>query len=302
MPRSHTISVLTAGLALAAGFAAAPARAASPELPAGTTVVLSDVAVEPVRSGAPSDPSAPGSLSAPAVEPSAGPWILPFVVQPSDPVGTTTLLAVRNDAQLIAADVLVEFFSPGFNLFHTVSLTLGPRQVQSFNLRDQPNLPPGPGTTVHGLVRVTATPGGLVSVDTFRVDPGEDFATGGLAPDFSIDECAEWKGRILLGGGFTGGTALNFIIDGPQGADTSVDPPTITGNVYDEAGNLVNGFSIWTDSFVLEMDADILVTPAELAGSFELLIDGTEGGGHVTVEHRAEGRYSVSVPGVCLVP
>lgn len=302
MPRSHTVPFLTAGLALAAGFAAATAGAASPELPAGTTIVLSDVAVEPVRSGAPSDPTAPGSLSAPVVEPSAGPWLLPFVVDYDNPVGITTLLAVRNDAQLVAADVLVEFFGPGFSLYHTVSLTLGPHQVQSFNLRDQPAPPPGPGTLDFGLVRVTATPGGLVSVDTFRVDPSEDFASGGLAPDFSTDECAEWKGRILLGGGFTGGTALTFIIDGPQGADTSIHPPTITGNVYDEAGQLVNGFSIWTNSYVIEMDADMVVTPAELAGSFELLIDGTEGGGHVAVEHRAEGRYSVSVPGVCLVP
>lgn len=302
MPRSHTIPVLTAGLALAAGFAAAPAGAAAPELPAGTTIVLSDVAVEPVRSGAPADPSAPGSLSAPAVEPSAGPWLLPFAVQPDDPVGLTTLLAVRNDSTLVAAEVVVEFFGPAFNAFHAVALTLGPREVQTFNLRDQPNLPPGPGTTVHGLVRVTADPGQLVSVDTFRVDPDENYAGGGLAPDFSLDECAEWKGRILLGGGFTGGTLLTFIIDGPQGSDTSVDPPTVTGNVYDEAGTLVNGFSIWTDAYVLEMDADMLVTPVELSGSFELLIDGVDGGGHVAVEHSAEGRYSVSVPGVCLVP
>lgn len=301
MPRNHTVPVLTAVLALAAGLAGTPAGAASPELPAGTTIVLSDFAIEPVRSGASAE-GAPGSLSAPAVEPSAGPWILPFVVELDSPVGTTTLLAVRNDDVAVPADVVVEFLDHVSTGFHAVGLTLGPRQIQTFNLRDQPNLPTGPGTVVYGLVRVTADPGQLVSVDSFRVDPANDFASGGLAPDFSTDECAEWKGRILLGGGFDGGTALTFVIDGPRGSDTSIHPPTITGNVYDEGGTLVNGFSIWTDAYVLEMDADMLVTPEELSGSFELLIDGEDGGGHVTIEHRADGRYAVGLPGVCLAP
>ena len=44
----------------------------------------------------------------------------------------------------------------------------------------------------------------------------------------------------------------------------------------------------------------MLVTLEELAGSFELLIDGLDGGGLMTVEHKAEGLYSVTVDGACL--
>lgn len=298
MLRSHNAPVLIAALAFAIGFAAAPASAAAPVLPAGTTVVLTDVPAEPVRSAPPA--AAPGSLAAPVVTPSAGPWILTFVVDPDNGFGTTTLLAVRNDDPVIDANVLVEFFDAGFNLFHDVSLTLEPNQVQSFNLRDQPNVPNGAGLT-YGLVRVTAEIGEQVAVDTFRVTPDEAFASGGLAPDFSTDQCDQWAGRVLLGGGFDGGTTLTFIVDGPRGPNPGSDPPTISGDLYTEDGTFINGFNIFTDAFVLEIDAEMLLDPAPpFTGSFELLIDGTDGGGHVTVEHKAEGLYSVTVDGVCL--
>lgn len=287
----------TARLALAAGALAlclaAPLGAAVPD---GTTVVVGTDGpdLRALRAAAGVQPG-----GSPVLGPSAGPWLVPFVVDAGNSVGLTTLLAVRNDAALGDAAVTVEFLDAALNEFHQVDLTLEPDQVQSFNLRDQPNLPPSGGLT-YGLVQVTAGAGELISVDTFRVDPSEDFATGGLAIDLPEEECGNWKGRLLIGGPFTGGTRLTFFINGPRGADTASDPPTITGSVYNEAGTLQNTFSVWTNAWVLELDGDLLLNQDELFGSFELAIDGTQGGGHLTVEHSASGRYSVSADGFCL--
>lgn len=283
-------------LALAAGLAAAPPPAmAQPE---GTTVILGEPGRDLRAERAAAGLRPRGAM---VLAPSAGPWLVPFVVDPGNLAGTTTLLSVRNDAPAGDANVLVEFLDDALNEFHEVALVLEPRQLQSFNLRDQPNLPSEIGLT-NGLVRVTADPGQLISVDTFRVVPGEDFATGDLGIDLSVEECTDWRGRILVGGPFTGGTILSFFINGPQGADTINDPPTIVGTPYTEAGEALAPFMVWTDEWVLDVDAGQIFVGEQLFGTVELVIDGTQGGGHLTVRHSAEGRYSVTVPGVCLVP
>lgn len=281
--------------ALVAVVAAVPLLAAAQ--PRRTTVTLGETGRDLRAEHDAAGLRARGAL---VLAPSDGPWLVPFAVDPGNPVGTTTLLSVRNEATVGDANVLVEFLDDSLNEFHEVALVLEPRQLQSFNLRDQPNLPPPIGLST-GLVRVTADPGQLVSVDTFRVVPNEDFATGGLAIDLAVEECSDWRGRILVGGAFTGGTVLRFFINGPQGADAA-DPPTITGTVYDEAGTMINPFTVRTDAWTLDLDAGQLFAGEQLFGTVELVIQGTEGGGHLTVEHSAEGRYSVSVPGVCLVP
>jgi hypothetical protein len=282
--------------ALAVALAAAPLPAAAQ--PEGTTVIVG----EPGRDlGAERAAAGLRPRGAMVLAPSAGPWLVPFVVDPGNLSGTTTLLSVRNDAPVGDANVLVEFLDDSLAEFHEVALVLEPDQLQSFNLRDQPNLPPQIGLTT-GLVRVTAEPGQLISVDTFRVVPGDDFATGGLAIDLSVEECASWRGRILVGGPFTGGTTLSFFINGPQGADTVNDPPTITGTPYRESGEALPPFSVWTAAWTLDLDAGLLFAGDQLFGTVELVIDGTQGGGHLTVRHSAEGRYSLTVPGVCLEP
>lgn len=287
-------ALIRSAAALAAvGLAAAPQfAAAQPE----TTVTITpdrDLRAERIAAGL-------RPRGAMVLAPSAGPWLVPFVVDPGNLTGTTTLLSVRNEATVGDANVLVEFLDDALNEFHQVQLVLEPQQLQSFNLRDQPNLPPQIGLST-GLVRVTADPGQLISVDTFRVVPGEDFATGDLAIDLSVEECSDWRGRILIGGPFTGGTHLRFFINGPRGADVG-DPPSVTGSVYDESGTLINGFTVSTDAWTLDLDASQIISGDELFGTVELTIDGTQGGGHLVVEHSAEGRYSVTVPGVCLLP
>lgn len=107
------------------------------------------------------------------------------------------------------------------------------------------------------------------------------------------------EARILVGGPFTGGSRLTFVVDGPQGSGPE-DPPTVSGNVYDEAGELVNSFTLHTDAFVFEVDAADIITEESLFGTIELDIDASLGlGGYLIVEIGAENRYSVGFSGVC---
>jgi hypothetical protein len=241
--------------------------------------------------------SALRSLTAPALDPSGDQWIVPFVVDTGNPGGTTTLLAVRNETEVGGvAEVLVEFFDAALAEFHTVDLDLTPDAVQTFNLRDQPGLP---GGIARGFARVTPGDGDLVSVDYFVVTPGENFATGGLGIDFIEEQCAFWKTRVLVGGAFTGGSRLTLLVNGPQGSDPMVDPPTVTGNVYDEAGAPINSFEIFAQDWVFEIDATALIVSDNLFGAIELVIDSTLGNGYLIVEIGAEDRYSVGFSGVC---
>jgi hypothetical protein len=238
------------------------------------------------------------SLAAPALGPSGDQWLVPFVVDTGNPVGTTTLLTVRNETEVggVAA-VLVEFFDAAFVEFHSVVLPLSPDALQSFNLRDQPGLP---GGLARGFARVTPGDGDLVSVDYFVVTPGEDFATGGLGIDFVEEQCLFWRSRILAGGPFTGGTRFTFLVNGPLGGDPMTDEPTVALLLYDEAGLAAGSCEIFTDDWVFEVDAADLIAPAAtLFGSIELVIDSLIGGGYLIVEIGAEGRYSVGFSGVC---
>lgn len=61
----------------------------------------------------------------------------------------------------------------------------------------------------------------------------------------------------------------------------------------------MNSFEIHTDKWVVEVPAADLVVPEGLFGVIVLSMETSLGGGWVTSEFRAEGRYSVSLPGVC---
>lgn len=277
---------------------------AAPVWAGQTTIVLSEPGVDlgalRARAAAARAESEPGeirSLAAPALDPSVDSWVVPFVVDTGNPVGTTTLLSVRNEAEFGGAfDVEVEFFDATFTPFHSVIVNLDEDGIQSFNLRDQPGLP---GGLARGFARATPAPGGLISADYFEVTPDEGFATGGLAIDFAEERCEFWQVRVLVGGPFTGGTTLTFLVDGPRGTNPTTDPPTITGTAYNEAGTAVNTFQIFTNDWVFELDAADLILPANLFGSLELVIDSVLGGGYVITGIGAEGVYSVGYNGVC---
>lgn len=293
-PLTLTVSLAVAGLVLAAG-AVRPAAAAEPR------IELSDQPIDlPALAAAPAPVAAGGveAVSATATLPSNDLWLVPFVVDADNPSGTTTLLGIRmQDAESPDPAVEVDFLDSQLQLFHETVVELDEKEVQTFNLRDQPGLPAG--GVQRGLVRVRSVDGDLISVDYFVVTPSEDFATGGKAIEFFTETCVLWSSRVLVGGPFTGGTRLQVLIDGPQGTNMG-DDPTLAGNVFDEDGDFVNSFAIHTDQHVLELSAAQLIAPASLFGVIEIGIFSTGLAGIVRTEIGAEGRYSVGMPAVCL--
>lgn len=232
-----------------------------------------------------------------------------FEVDTTSAVGQTFLWAVRNESEveieleavyldLLLAELGVEHYE------------LAPRQVATRNLRDVPELVPDADGFARGLVVFLATDSvgngpGIVTGDVFRVEPGEDFASGGLLPslgvDGDLDLCECWQTRYFAGGPFSGGTRIAFLADAPQGPSCATDPPTVFGRVYDEAGAFLGDFEICAGIHAFEVPVELLLPPgAPPFGALEIEFSLTVG--RVAVEHRAAGRYSVGLDGTCTDP
>lgn len=290
---------------LAVGLAAAPASASEPIVvlkpPTAESIARSAGGTQSDREPSPGGFGwrGDGVTSAPATnEPSTSSWIIPFVVDGGNGLGITTLMSVTNESELPGPfDVDVEFNDALGNQFHAVTLSMGPGELQSFNLRDQPNVPPG---VSFGFVEVFSDGDALPSVDFYLVTAEEDFASGDVG--FLLDElCSRWRARVLIGGPFTGGTDILFLVNGGRGSEIG-DPPTVSGTAYDESGTPINSFDIFTDLSVFEFNAVDLITPNQLFGYIELTIDSELGppfGGYVFTNVGAEGRYSVGTSGIC---
>lgn len=104
-----------------------------------------------------------------------------------------------------------------------------------------------------------------------------------------------------MGGAFTGGTLISFMLDQPLGGDPMTDPPSITGTVYREDGSVDGTFEIFTDNFSLEVDAADLIFGTNF-GSMDITFENAFSGGFANASFKADNRYSVSVKNVCLDP
>ncbi len=229
-------------------------------------------------------------------------YILPFIkIDPAVADGDFTLLSVRNEHTAINS-VTVDFYAPDSSGPPILTLTnaLLSKEVWSLNLRAEAMVLP---TDVDGIRRGWAritTDAGPITADYFQLDPANDFAAGSRPVDIDSNEfCSQATARFLVGGGFTGGTKLFFMLDQPLGSNSNTDPPSITGDVFLENSNFVNSFEIYTDNFTLEVDAADLIDPSANFGSFDIFFENNFGGGYVHVEYKANNRFSVSVKGVC---
>lgn len=235
-----------------------------------------------------------------------------FRVDRSTFLSETTLIAVRNVTDQ-AHDVRIAYFvdhafSPGANPDLVQNRSLSPGQIVTFNLRDLPEITGGAGgdDLVRGwlLVEHGDGVGDALSADWFRVDPGQNFATGDRMMDIDHSStCTQWDFRYITGGGFDGGTRLGVFIDTPLGLGT----PSFTVDFFSEAGAFQGGVVVSTTLQVMELNVEeellalLSGTPPETGGmviTFEL---GTNGG-LVAGTYSAENRYSIGLDGTCLVP
>lgn len=274
--------------------------------------VLVEVSPHPLTEGAHVGKTAEISESAgtPAVRPKrntpAQIWHIPrFRVDRTSP-GDTTLLAIRTPPvfprchEVCSDNVTVTFYDVHHTRLHVKRLNITGHRVVTFNLRDVPDLAVDPDGFARGMITVGAL--APVSVDYFQVDTSQNFATGGEA--FSSHEfCESWAARFLsFGPGQT--SVLSFFVREPKGASPT-NPPTVRGEIYDEAGVFVNSFVIRTDEWSFDVEVEEIVLGGISFGTVELTIfDDYEvstlsPGGMVTVTHSARDRFSIGMRAIC---
>lgn len=221
-----------------------------------------------------------------------------FLVDKTDPAGTTTLFAVRNlTGAPISGDV--EYFTTGGASQRVDDLDLGPHETVTVNIRDVPGLFVGMDGFARGYVTVTTagnpdmTP--VLGGDYFQVDVGNNFATGDKLFRM-IGLCNHASIRALEFPLPGSGTQLTIWIANPRGTGGG-DPPSFIVQAYDEAGNAIGGATpIKTTRHALAFDASVFTGLAFSTLRFDF---SNSAGGTVYAEASVEGRFSVGVSSQC---
>lgn len=231
----------------------------------------------------------------------AGRLLLPFYLVESDPAGTTTLFAVRNESDQ-DVEVTIDYFQvdrPQTSQ-HTETLTLTPKRVRTFNLRDLlDDLLVDDDGFARGAVVIEADMP-VIQGDYFQLTGAQDFATAdrlvNVDPTSVHNElCQFFTLRFLSGSVFNAGTLFTVWLD----LDAPPDPveQSISYTVYDEAGTELFSGLVPTDRSSFTVSSEALLTlqqPNFGAIEFDLGVPG-----HVSAVMSAEGRYSVGLKGLC---
>lgn len=291
MSRVHT---LVAASILMLASTAGTAAAAQPPRSAPETVIV-------LGKPGPTGPASASAKAAPVAERAqrlGSTFLVPHYETTVDaPNQTSTLVAVRNEASEINL-FEIEIFDEFGNTYFQDLVSLAEKETWTANFRDllagAPGVFTGVPTTGYATVVGTAT----LTVDYFQVDTANDFATGGAAFR-TVDFCDDFRLRFLNGGGFDGGTIVQYYAPTPLGGNPATDPPTVTGTVYDEAGTVINTFGIYSNRRSEAFDVSGIISGSEPFGSIDWTFENPEGG-IVLETHDALGRFSVRVPGFCL--
>ncbi len=228
--------------------------------------------------------------------------VLPlYVVDNSNSNGVTTLIAVRN-ASNNAIRAGFRYVSVDRAVILTDNVLLDPRETVTRNLRDFTGLPTTNGSLKTGIVTVTALDpitsseitAGVLTGDYFYADLSNNFASGDVLVDGSDGFCQNWDTRFFNGGAFSGGTT--FTITTLQNSVDGVLRTVAAGDVYTEAGTFVGSVQITSNQIASQVSSTQLGLPA--FGTIEWFLP--QGTGIVGVTLKAEGRYSVGMPGYCL--
>ncbi len=218
-----------------------------------------------------------------------------FEVDTTAATAPTTFFAVHNqtDEDRVAR---VKYFDTTGALQVTEDLLLGPRQTRTVNVRNIDGLAADPDDVIRGSAKILACAEGAVELadsftgDYFYLDDDGNFATGDQLLH-SGDICATLQTRLL---DFGSGIRLRLYVTDPQGLVT----PTATFTVYNDAGTMVDSGSLFTSDPVLILDSTDLT--ATRFGT--LVIDFLIGGGTMSAEYSAFGRFSVAMNVNCVEP
>jgi len=209
--------------------------------------------------------------------------------------GENTLYAVRNNSSSAVAVRVSYFDAAGGAAVRIDEVVLDAHAVETVNLHLVPGLPREAGT-VRGFILIealdTTLPANVISGDFFRVDAEFSEANGGTMMNADTTDCRQWSHRFLSGGGFDGGTRIAFLV-----LDAPTQGPALIGNVYSEAGELVNTIEVTTNETAFELtDADLDLK--EDFGSIDWVFQG-DGHGAVSTTFTATGVLSVGMEASC---
>ncbi len=237
--------------------------------------------------------------------------LLPFfLVERGNPNGTTTLFAVRNEADTPVQISLKYFRVDSPQLEQTLpgaftAATLGPKQVKTVNIRDVPVLADDDGFARGFMVIESQSAVASLHGDYFQVTPDDAFASGDLlinidptSPDNAL--CKKFTVRYLNGGPFSGGTTfwIWLSLSAPPSPGQA-----ITYSVYDEAGQpFAVGVSLPIATAAFTRSAASLLQIGPLTGPpFGVIeFDFDDLAGYLTVVMSASGLYSVGFGATCL--
>lgn len=235
-------------------------------------------------------------------------FVIPyFEVDTTNPAGgTTTLIAVRNSDDE-ERTVSMQYRNPDGTEMLTDEITLAPKRIRTFNLRDL-GLPAEMDGFSRGYARVIDSeaivnvfPQEILTVDYFLVDDENNFATGERAinltsADGYFDLCQSFEARFANAGAFDG-TRVVFYASAPQGDDPATDSPTVLVNAFDEAGNAaMSTVAIYSANVSFVLDATQLSGTFDF-GALEIVFNNTVG--HVGTITQALERFSVGFNGAC---
>ncbi len=246
-----------------------------------------------------SDPGSLGdytlTLACEGVEPPNSQLLVPgFEVEVEDPEGPTTFFAVRNTTD---DDIMIDVAYHGEQItdepLRTDDFMLEPQQTLTRDVRsDLSDLNVSDGFAT-GLIVITETGGDASRLegDYFRIDSVKDFASGNRMMR-SEEYCALQEIRFV---DFGSGSRLHVLIEEPQG----VAVPSFSYTAVNEAGTIIAVDDVFTADHLTTIDVADLV-PVQSFGT--MIFDfSSSGGGFVTAEYSAFGRFSVELNGTCTV-
>lgn len=227
-----------------------------------------------------------------------------FEVDTTNPFGSTTLFAIRNEAGA-PVDITLDYYevdSPQAPQ-RSEMMTLAAKAISTVNLRFVPNLEVDPGGISRGYVIVGGPESASLHGDYYQVTPNQDFATGfrllNIDPQSSQNDlCNLFSMRFLNGGGFDSGTEYLIWLDlstVPSGAQ-----PVLDILAYTQAGGEpFMGREFFADTVAFKVSASDLLQP--LSQDFGAIEFQFRNGvvGHVSAVQSASNRYSVGLEAAC---
>ncbi len=234
------------------------------------------------------------SLSCEGDEPPASELIVPgFSVEVADPAGPTTFFAVRNTSDS-PVDLDIAYYGEQITAtpLRADTFMLGPQQTMTRDVRsnlEDLNVSDGFAT---GLIVISGTGGGADALegDYFRIDSGNDFATGDRLVK-PAEYCVRQEVRFV---DFGSGSRFKILLEEPQGSEM----PSFTYTAYSEAGAMITTGGVASSDHLVSVAVDDLVAEQRFG---TLVFDfANSASGLVTAEYSAFGRFSVELNGACL--